>query len=295
MTELAIAYSSDRLISRDTAIKWSLLGIVGLVDWAWMAAAGFQVAPAFFYALIGVAVLIGISLFYSYMGREQRIMEFAHFSAQLISLYAAMMILTYLAISTNAPFADRVFDHIDKAMGFDWVAWTTWVNTHSRLSLFLAVIYHSLMAQGLFCYIYNIHTRQFWRNSEIWWITFISLIVTIVGCAALPATNPYVYYGLESADRFAHMGILLGLRDGSLHVINLAMHEGLIQAPSFHTVLAIMVTYNLRHNRWLFGMAAVINSILVVSCLSEGSHYLIDLFAGAAVAAATIRLIRRYQ
>jgi hypothetical protein len=290
MTALTL-YGSSEPISRDTVIEWSLLLTVGLVDCAWMAALGLHVAPGFFYALISVFALICISLLYSYLGREQRVAEFAHFSAQLISLYAAMMILTYLALTTDAPLADQTFDRIDKAMGFDWVVWVTWVNTH-RLSLFLAVPYHSLMVQGLFCYIYNIHTRQFWRNREIWWITFISLIVTITVSAALPATNPYVYYGLEPPDRFAHMGILLGLRDGTLHVINLAMHEGLIQAPSFHTVLAIMVTYNLRHNRYLFCLAAALNSILIVSCLSAGSRYLIDLLAGAVVAAATILVVR---
>jgi hypothetical protein len=292
MTAITL-YGSDKLVSYDTIVKWSLLLVIGLVDWAWMTAIELHVAPGFFYALISVVVLIGISLIYTYNGREQRIVEFAHFTAQLISLYAAMMVLTYLCLTTNAPLADQLFDRIDKAMGFDWVAWITWVHAHKGLSLLLAVVYHSLTVQGLCCYIYNIHTRQFQRNSEIWWITFIALLVTIIGSAALPPMNPYVYYGLVPSDRFVHMGIFMGLRDGTLHTINLAMHEGLIQAPSFHTVLAIMVTYNLRHNRYLCGFAAALNSILIVACLSAGSHYLIDLPAGALVAAGTIWVVRK--
>jgi membrane-associated phospholipid phosphatase len=84
----------------------------------------------------------------------------------------------------------------------------------------------------------------------------------------------------------------LALRDGTMYMIKIT-DQGLIQLPSFHTILAIMLTYNLRHNRWLFAAAAVLNAALILSCLSEGSHYFVDLFAGAAVAAATIWVVRR--
>jgi hypothetical protein len=107
-----------------------------------------------------------------------------------------------------------------------------------------------------------------------------------------PATNPYVYYGLEGADHFLHMQHFVGLRDGTIHVVKHINDEGLIQLPSFHTILAIMLTYNVRHNRWLFTAAVVLNTALILSCPSEGSHYFVDLIAGAAVAAATIWGVR---
>lgn len=283
-----------RDLSRDTAIKWFLLTIVGLADWIWMASAGFRVSPAYTYALPSILLLICISLFYFYTGREQRIMEFAHFAAQLLALYAVTMPLTFLAVSTNAPLHDNAFDGIDKAMGLDWVAWTQWMTGHPYLRWILAVVYGSLPVQGFFCYIYNVHTREFWRNTELWWATFISLIITIAGSAAFPAMNPYVYYGLESSDRFIHMGQFLGLRDGTMRVVSTQIHEGLVQLPSFHTILAILMTYNVRHNHWLLAFAVVLNAALIISCPTEGSHYFIDLFAGVAVAAVTIWGIRRF-
>jgi hypothetical protein len=110
----------------------------------------------------------------------------------------------------------------------------------------------------------------------------------MAGCAAFPAINPYVYYGLERADHFVHMQQFLELRAGTMHVLGKMSDEGLVQLPSFHTILAIMVTYNLRHSRWLLSIAGGLNGLLIVSCPTEGSHYLIDLIAGAAVAGATI-------
>jgi hypothetical protein len=280
-------------MSRDAATKWLLLATVALADWIWMTSAGFRVEPRYFQVFVWLFLLISVSLFYFYTGRDRRILEFAHFGAQLLALYAFTVLLSYLAVSTDAPLADGVFDSIDKSLGLDWVAWTKWVTAHPGPRWTLSLVYDSLMIQGFFCYIYNVHTRAFWRNSEIWWLTFISLLITILGSAVLPASNPYVLYGLEAATRFPHMTHFLGLRNGTMHVITFGVQEGIVQLPSFHTILAIIFTYNLRHNRWLFAIALVLNTILVLSCPSEGSHYFVDLLAGVAVAAAVIWGVRR--
>ncbi len=295
MTYVSLRYGSESTLTREATVKWLLLAVVALTDWIWMTSAGFRVGPGYLPCL-GCAILLAIiSLFYFYTGRDRRIMEFAHFGAQLISLYALMMMLSYLAVSTNARLVDGAFDAIDKSVGLDWIAWTEWVKAHPYLRWTLFAAYDSLPITGIFCYIYNIHSRAFWRNSEIWWITFIAGIVTIAGSAAFPAINPYVYYGLEGADHFVHMKHFWALRDGTMHVISFTDAQGLIQLPSFHTVLAIMLTYNLRHHRWLFLIAAALNASLILACPTEGSHYFVDLFAGAIVAAATIWVVRQLR
>ena len=282
-------------ISHEAALKWLLLALIALLDWIWLGSAGFHLGRGYVQAAGWIMLLILISLFYFYTGRDQRIMEFAHFGAQLLSLYALLMPLSYLAVATDFPLVDRAFDAIDKSLGLDWVAWTQWVRRHSRFELLLFIAYGSLPFQALVCYIYNVHTRASWRNSEIWWITLISALVTIAGSAAFPASNPYVYYGLDTGKDFIDFQHFLRLRDGTMHVIGLTDAQGLIQLPSFHTVLAIMLTYNLRHNRWFFSIALLLNTVLILSCPTEGSHYFIDLFAGAVVAGVTIYGVRRLR
>jgi hypothetical protein len=272
-----------------------LLLLVGLVDWLWMSWAGFHVGPGVLQTTGFIILLMCISIFYFYTGRDDRIMHFAHFGAQYLSLFAVMTVLSYLTVSTKAPLVDHALDIIDKKMGLDWVAWTKWVGAHPGVGGAFFIAYGSLPAQQFFCYVRNVHMRANWRNSEIWWITFFSALVTIAASAMFPASNPYIYYGLEKADHFLHMVQFLGLRDGTMHVIGFSNAQGLIQLPSFHTVLAIMLTYNLRHNLWLLSPALVLNTLLILSCPSEGSHYFIDLVAGAAVAGATIWGVRRLQ
>lgn len=282
-------------ISHAAALKWALLALLALWDLIWMVLAGFHPGSGYSQAFGWTAFLVLISIFYCYTGRDHRIMNFAHFAAQYLSLLAVLMTLSYLAVSTNAPLRDREFDAIDKMMGLDWVAWTRWVFAHPTFRRVLSIAYDSLPFQAFFCFIYNVHTRAERRNSEIWWIMLISALVTITVSAAFPAINPYVYYGLNGPNDFTHMQHFLALRDGTKHLISLSDAQGLIQLPSFHTALAIMITYNLRHSRWLFSIAIGLNIILVIACPTEGSHYFIDLFAGAAVAAATIWGVRQLQ
>jgi hypothetical protein len=282
-------------ISHEAAIQWSILALLALLGWIWLVSAEFHLGHGYPQAAGWIMLLILISLFYFYTGRDRRIMEFAHFGARLLSLYALLMTLSYLAVATDLPLVDRVFDSMDKSLGLDWVAWTLWVKAHPRIKLLFFIAYESLPFQALVCYIYNVHTRASWRNSEIWWITLISALVTIAVSAAFPASNPYVYYDLNSGENYLHIQHFLRLRDGTMRVIGLTDAQGLIQLPSYHTVLAIMLTYNLRHSRWFFWTALLLNSVLILSCPTEGSHYFIDLFAGAVVAAATIYSVRRFR
>jgi hypothetical protein len=156
----------------------------------------------------------------------------------------------------------------------------------------LRVAYDSLPIQTLIAYIDNVHTRASWRNNEIWWITFFSALAIIGVSALIPALNPHVYYGLAGGDEFLHMQHFLGLRAGTMHAISFTGAQVLVQLPSFHTIFAIRLTYNFRHNRWLLTAAVVLNTILIVSCPTDGNHYFVDLLAGAFVAVVTISGVR---
>jgi hypothetical protein len=282
-------------MSRDAVARWLLIAIIGAVDWIWMARAGFHVGAGFLQSLGVICALSLIGLFYCLTNRDDRIMRFAHFAAQYLSLFAVMMPLSYLAVSTDAPLVDPVFDAMDKAMGLDWIAWKAWVVAHPVFQCGLRVAYDSLPVQTLIAYIYNVHTRGSWRNNQIWWITYFSALVTIGVSALFPAVNPHVYYGLAGADDFLHMQHLLGLRAGTMHAISFIGAQGLVQLPSFHTILAIMLIYNFRHNRWLLIAALLLNTALILSCPTEGSHYFVDLLAGAVVVVATILGIRAFE
>ena len=214
------------LMSREAVVRWLLLLLVGLVDWVWMGWAGFRIGPGVVQSIGFISLLILISIFYFYTARDDRIMHFAHFGAQYLALFAVLTVLSYLAVSTNAPLVDPEFDAIDKALGLDWLAWTEWVVGHPVLRKGLLVAYASLPLQALFGYIYNVHSRANWRNTEIWWITFVSALTTISISAFVPAISAWVYYGLSSMADFPHMQHFEAMRDGTMRLIGFTDAQG---------------------------------------------------------------------
>jgi hypothetical protein len=74
------------LTSRETAVKGMLLALISFMDLMWIAFVGFQIDRVYLGNFGWIFLLISIALFYFYTGRDERIMEFAHFGAQLLSL-----------------------------------------------------------------------------------------------------------------------------------------------------------------------------------------------------------------
>lgn len=206
-----------------------------------------------------------------------------------------MVPLEYLAVATNFPLVDPALAGIDHAMGLDWFAWAQWVTAHPAVHFVLFLVYGSLWPQAVLTFVYNVHTRASHRNSELWWTTAIASLVTVAGGGLAPALSAWVYHGLATMRDFPHMLQFAALRAGTMHVIDLGNTQGLVQLPSFHTILAIMLAYNFRHHRWLFAAAVVFDALVIVACPSEGGHYFVDLAAGAVVAVVTILIVRAWE
>ena len=263
---------------------------IGLTDGLGVQWAKFQLT-GYIRFVVCFALIIAISLVYS--SRSPRLSEFARFGAQYLTLLFLLTLLGYVMVVTNAPLIDSTFDAVDKAAGLDWVAWAGWVTAHPVLHNILWLAYASLPIQTLFGCLYNAHTGAISRNAEIWWITLIGALLTIGISTLLPGVSAWVYYGLAGMQDFPHMQQFEAIRTGTWHTIDFGNTQGFTQLPSFHTVLAIMLTYNLRHNRILLVAAVVLNTLVILSCPTEGGHYFCDIAAGALVAALTIWVVRK--
>jgi len=277
-----VAFSGD--------YRWLIIGAIGLTDLLGVQWAKFQFA-GYIRFVVCFALMIAISQVYS--SRSPRLSEFARFGVQYLTLLFVLTPLGYVMVATNGPLVDGTFDAVDKAAGLDWVAWAGWVTAHPVLHNILLLAYASLPIQTLFGCLYNAHTGATSRNAEIWWITLIGALLTIGIGALLPGISAWVYYGLAAMQDFPHMQQFEAIRAGTWHTIDFANTQGFTQLPSFHTVLAIMLTYNLRHNRILLVAAVVLNALVILSCPTEGGHYFCDIAAGALVAALMIWIVRK--
>jgi membrane-associated phospholipid phosphatase len=117
----------------------------------------------------------------------------------------------------------------------------------------------------------------------------------------LPTAGAYSYY-LPKPGSFSNFNAQAGMwhyellnyfRGDSAPILDFEAIHGLIFFPSFHTILAVLTPYSVRHWKYLFAPAVILNVLVIISTLPEGGHHLIDVLAGAAIAAAAIVGLRK--
>jgi hypothetical protein len=103
----------------------------------------------------------------------------------------------------------------------------------------------------------------------------------------LPAVGPWFgYHTLPRPDQLASQGTLLFLRKPA--PCEFRMPTGIICFPSFHVVWAILCVYALWSFKFLRVPASVLAALIILSTVTTGEHYLLDLAAGAFIAIASI-------
>ena len=105
-----------------------------------------------------------------------------------------------------------------------------------------------------------------------------------------PAAGPWSgYHFPPGPDRFACEAGLLQLRQAGPYIFHPA---GVVCFPSFHVIWAVLAAHTLWGFRWLRIPAAVLAGLIIVSTMTLGWHYFIDVLAGLIVASAAVILSR---
>jgi len=240
---------------------------------------------------LGVAA---VGLGYRLTGRSRRLGRVAFWVVLWIVFSVVGGVLTYAVAARGGPLWDARFAALDRAIGFEWTTWFGFVNRHPAIKLPLALAYASLMPQILLA-IFRFSWREGDpRNGELLGAVIFSLLLTTALFKLLPSLGP----GLSvPAFRELYLDDLLALRNGAATVFAMPHLRGLIAFPSFHAVLAVLFTHAHR-GRPGFVAILVLNAVMLLSVPSEGGHYLVDVVAGLAIAAAAIlglHCLRRHE
>ncbi|MGB7947060.1 MAG: phosphatase PAP2 family protein [Candidatus Binatia bacterium] len=211
---------------------------------------------------------------------------------------ATITILSYLVASLNLPLYDRDLAQWDAVIGFNWKAFLGWVNAHPYSGKMLTWVYHTSIVQLVLLILLLSMTMKISRLRELCDLYVMTSLVTIVLAGLFPSLGAYAYHApdpalfnnLNPSAGLWHIEHYEGLRNGSYRLIELGRMQGLVTFPSFHTCFAITLAWCFRDFRWLFPMAIVVTGTVLVSTLTEGGHYLVDVLAGIVITVACIVL-----
>jgi hypothetical protein len=194
------------------------------------------------------------------------------------------------------PFTDQALAAADHFIGFDWL---TWLKAFERFPQFDAILrsaYQSINAQIILIILVLAFTRQLERLYRFLAATNIALVTTCIVSVFFPALGPYELLGLTAADH-PHIDLISAARttDAILWLRTATFADpvpsfalGLIWFPSFHAAAAaiyIWATWRTPIIRWI---SIALNALMLIATPIHGSHYMVDVFAGLAVAAAAV-------
>lgn len=268
--------------------EWSWLLGVAMIDllWCWYIGITFS---RLYEVLLTMAIAMLACLGCRQFQRARRLADACEAVAFWIGLSAAGCILTYLFATWAFPLQDVLFDRMDAALGFDWLAWKQFVTGHPPLHRLLSLVYATLRLQVLLVVIIFALAGRSQRNTMLFRSAFISLMITTIISGFVPALGAFGLYGMPAEAPWLHD--LLALRDGARSFAVPSL-QGVIDMPSYHAILAILLAWSFRGGGLVGVTMGLWNLLMLISVLSEGGHYLVDAIAGFGVAAASLWLAR---
>ena len=283
-------------MSSSARARWLVILLIVILDGIGLAHDGLRLAPIGLASGAGALVVFGtLAAIYTYWRPDERIVDLAQCAAQLIALFAATGCFSYVVTATNLPLANDAIADADRALGFDWLRWFGWVEQHPALRLVLRLAYSSVTPQMVLIACYLSLTGQPARSREFVWTIMLSLLIIVPLSGLLPVESAWLYYNVGRFFDAASVADFDRLRLGQLHDIDLRQLQGIISFPSFHTCLGLLFAYVVRKRRSILTPVALLNTAMILAVLTEGGHFLVDMIAGAAVAAAAAWLATRIE
>lgn len=241
-----------------------------------------------------LGVVVAISLFYTYVRDtpDNRLGETLHEAALLVAAWAPLGALSYLAAGLGLPLVDAQLAAIDRALGFDWHAWRSFVIGTPGAEAALRVLYFSSFVQ-VYAVIFVAGLAGLGdRVRELVALLIVTGVAVVVLSGLFPAQSAWAHYGVDLHKAY-HLAELNRLRDHTGWVIEVGRQTGIVTFPSYHTAIALILVWVTRGIAPLFWPALVLNAGVLVAIPSEGGHYLVDMLAGAAITALACLWIAR--
>ncbi len=258
-----------------SSLIWSLIVVTGALAVGLFAALGMA-------ATMNLAVVVFLASLYGGAKLiERRNPPAARLAEAFVQILAFAQVGSYLTYGATAaspfPMADALLDRADALLGFDWPAWFSWVHAHPIVHIVLSKAYASIPMQLLLLLVY-FSFADAERVDELVLATILAVLIIVPGMILLPAIGEWSQHGVGIEPWRAD---ILALR--SHMMLTVSRTQGIVAFPSFHTVAAVLLANMARARKWFLPVLAL-NVLMIVSVMSEGAHFAVDMLSGLAVA-----------
>jgi hypothetical protein len=283
----------DYLQRADAAVWMTIAGIA-------MVVVGFAVFGSFDLNLrsfliptVSTALLAAGGWFYRSVRNEPRLGATLSSTAHIIGFAAVGAPLSYIAATAGFPLQDATLEGWDRHLGIDWTQMLGFVSSRPGLQHVLFFAYSSFALQTVTTVLVLGLAGQLTRLSTFINAFVATTLITIAVSAIFPAVGPWLFLDIQPATANGFLPasatswpVFIGLRDGALHTVDGLNSEGIITFPSLHAALGILfpaALWRVKGVRWI---ALGLNGLMLIATPAYGGHYVVDVIAGIAIAAA---------
>jgi membrane-associated phospholipid phosphatase len=247
--------------------------------------------------LIGILVLDALSQFAPQNRFVEAVQMFLHGLSYLIITILCAVLAAYAMQRFAFPLQDRLFAHIDLALGLNWFDYARWVDRHPAVQRLFHFAYDTIQIQIALPLVVLAFSNR--RNElRVYLLTFaLALAVTITISALMPAAGP-----IAAIDRTAFhilqftgatpLDHLTRLREAGPLILT-EPPGGIATFPSFHATIAILTPLILRNFPRILVVVLVLDAAMLGATVTEGAHYFCDLLAGGGIAFLAYALAKR--
>jgi membrane-associated phospholipid phosphatase len=271
------------------AIAFPVAGIAGMqIDYG-------NIAKLLYFPLAFLAVFAG---WCGYRGIPTLRTAVEAVSAGLL-LSLPAMVFVYLTMRLDMPLADNLLAASDRFLGIDWPSMIAFIDRYSLLCRILLWAYGSfgyqLLAIPFLLALFGRMARSYRMVCAYGTIVFIACIISIrfpafgtvatypLDTSQLQNLNPYFWSDFVTQ--------LHAIRENPDFIFRLTETKGIMTFPSVHAAVSVLCAWAIWDLKLLRYPVLLLDLLMAVSAFTIANHYVIDVIAGAAVAAASIWLV----
>jgi hypothetical protein len=207
----------------------------------------------------------------------------------VVLLVAIIPPLAVLSVRFELPLRDALFGKMDSALGFNVPVIAAWIAAHPQLRMMSDRSYDVLyLLLPLAMFLPPIVGKR--EAAEQFIVAnAAAFVISFPIFTMMPAIGPWVGSSFAgSAAQKACEASIVALHGGS----KTAVVVGVVCFPSFHVIWAMLSAWSLWAIPSLRVAGAVMALLVVVSTVTTGWHYFVDVLAGLVVAAVALAIAR---
>ena len=280
-------------------VIWMLGAAMMVLEVIWAYKAGFTVTTGSMWPVIALGVFATLCGIFQ-AGERDRLAVIAFTLGFFILFGKQARIFNYLSAAAGFDLVDDSLSHMDEIIGFNWLAHLAWINAHPLVMKLLQFCYDALKPLTALTLVVLMAWGKHERLREFLLLFAVTIIVTLLLSTPFPAEGAFSHYQPpqeyltnipERSGRY-HLAHLMALRDGTKTLISLDNVAGLVVFPSFHTIMAVLLIWAVRHT-YLLLLSVPVCTGMIIATPVHGGHYLIDTLAGFVIAVICIAIYNK--